>query len=125
MASQNQLRARVPDAHVELIREVSIDRDITETEAERVVVREGLTALGYVERPIEPGDVLLRYARKSGSVLGFVGLILVGYGLFGAASFRFLGFGLLLAGFGLISGAEFAPVVKSRLVPDGVEEAAA
>lgn len=125
MGTENQLRARIPDAHMELIRQVSQHRDIPETEAERVVVREGLTALGYVERPIEPGDVLLQYARKGGSVLGFAGLILVGYGLFGAASFRFLGFGLLLAGFGLISGAEFAPVVKSRLVPDSVEEAAA
>lgn len=100
-------------------------RDIPETEAERVVVREGLASLGYVEKPVEMADVLLRYARMGGSVLGFVGLILIGYGLFGPASFRFIGFGLLLAGFGLIAGAEFAPVVKERIAPQPSEEAAA
>lgn len=125
MATENQLRARVPPEHVDLIGQVSNDRDISETEAERVVVREGLAALGYVSQPVEPAEVLLKYARKSGSVLGFVGLILIGYGLFGPAVFRFTGFGLVLSGFGLISGAEFAPAVKARLRANGPEEAAA
>jgi hypothetical protein len=93
-------------------------------DAERAVVREGLAAMGYVEHPVEAGELLLQYARKGGGVLGVAGLIFIGYGLFGAAIFRFLGFGLLLAGFGLFAGAEFAPVVKARLWPSGGEETA-
>ena len=125
MATDNQLRARVPASHVEKIQQLSRDRAITETDAERAVVREGLTALGYVDEPVDPGEIALSYARKSGSVLGFVGLIMIGYGLFGTAIFRFVGFGLILAGFGLIAGAEFAPMVKDRLTADTDVEAAA
>lgn len=124
MASDNQLRARVPEAHVKLIERVSQDRGIGETDAERIVVREGLAAMGYVEVPVRIEDQLLTYARRGGSVLGFVGLILIGYGLFSSATFRLVGFGLVVAGFGLIAGAEFAPALKARFAT-GESEAAA
>ena len=115
MASDNQLRARVPESHVEQIRQVSKDRDIAETEAERVVVREGLTSLGRIERPAETSKLVVYYAKQIGMILGFVGLILVGLGIFGSNLFSYIGFGLLLAGFGSIAGSEFGP----RLMGDG------
>jgi len=114
MASSNQLTARVPEQHSESIREIADERGIRDTDAERAVVRAGLKRLGYVDEEDSPGSYLRR-VRKSGMTLGTVGLIAIGYGLFGAASFRFIGFGLILAGFGLIASAEFAPVISDRL----------
>lgn len=119
MAEKYQLRARISDRDADGIDDLSDDRDISNTDAERAVVREGLVGLGYVTDGRTDAEKhsqqLLRYARLGGSVLGFVGLILIGYGLFGAAAFRFTGFGLLLAGFGLIAGSEFAPIVRAKL----------
>jgi hypothetical protein len=124
MGSDNQLRARVPNSHADLIEQVSKDRGIQETDAERIVVRNGLAAMGYVETPTAPSEQLLTYARRGGNVLGLVGLIFIGYGLFGAAAFRFIGFGLVLAGFGMIAGAEFGPAVKARFGANSQEVAA-
>lgn len=113
MASSNQLTARVPDQHSESIRDIAEKRGIQDTEAERAVVRAGLEQLGYIEEDSE--ESYLRRVRKSGMTLGTVGLIAIGYGLFGSASFRFIGFGLILSGFALIASAEFAPVIGDRL----------
>lgn len=120
MATDNQLRARVPDTHVEQIRTIAGDRQIAETEAERVVVREGLASLGYIEKPTDAGEMLLHYARKIGSLLGLVGLILIGYGIFGVPMARFVGFGLVLSGVAAMAGAEFAPVIKEKVVASEV-----
>lgn len=113
MASSNQLTARVPDQHSESIRDIAEERGIQDTEAERAVVRAGLEQLGYIEENSQ--ESYLRRVRKSGMTLGTVGLIAIGYGLFGSASFRFIGFGLILSGFALIASAEFAPVIGDRL----------
>lgn len=115
MASNNQLRARVSDRRIEQIGSVATDRDISESEAERVLVREGLASLGYIDRPIDAEELLLYYARRIGTVLGFVGLILVGYGIFGSAAFRYMGFGLLLVGFAGIAASEMAPMLSDRI----------
>jgi len=115
MASDNQLRARVPDRQIESIRDLSKEREITETDAERVVVREGLASLGYLEEPTDPAGLLVDYANKSGMTLGLAGLILIGWGLLGAPLFRFLGFGLVLLGFALIGGAEYGVQIGDRL----------
>lgn len=116
MASSNQLRARVPPDHIEKIEDVSEDRDIGETEAERAVVRAGLIRLGYLdENDTVPESEYLRRVRMSGMSLGLTGLIAIGYGLFGISTFRYIGFGVLLCGFALIAGAEFAPVVDEKI----------
>jgi hypothetical protein len=107
MATDNRLTARVQPSHADRISSVAEDREIPETEAERVVVREGLASLGYVEKPSEDSELLLYYVRRIGLVLGFVGLILVGYGIFGPRVFSVIGFGLVLAGFVGVALEEF------------------
>ena len=114
MASSNQLRARVPHQHIESIEDLADKRGIKETDAERAVVRAGLKQFGYVEEQNSEEGYLHR-VRKSGMTLGTVGLITIGYGLFGAPSFRYIGFGLILSGFALIAGAEFAPAISDKL----------
>lgn len=114
MASSNQLTARVPDHHSESIRDLAEKRDVQDTDAERAVVRAGLKQLGYIDEE-DSSESYLRRVRKSGMTLGTVGLIAIGYGLFGAASFRFIGFGLILSGFALIASAEFAPVINDKI----------
>lgn len=100
MAPDNQLRARVAPSHAEHISEIAEDRfDGEHTEAERLVVKEGLESLGYEDRPTEASELMLYYLRRIGLVLGFVGLIMMGYGVFGPRSWGVVGFGLLMAGF--------------------------
>lgn len=117
MASSNQLTARVPDRHIESIRDLAEERGIRDTDAERAVVRAGLKQLGYIDDKdeMDSRENYLHRVRTSGMTLGTVGLIAIGYGLFGAASFRFIGFGLILSGFALIAGAEFAPAISDWL----------
>lgn len=115
MASSNQLTARVDHRHSESIENLAEDRDIRTTDAERVVVRAGLEKIGYLEESADRAMIFQDYARKIGTVLGFVGLTVIGYGIFGIRAFQYMGFGLVLAGFGLIAGAEFAPSVSDKI----------
>jgi len=124
MASDNRLRARVSESKLQRIQTLAEDREIKETDAERAVVRAGLQRLGYLDEPVDPQERFLSIARKSGNLLGLVGLIVIGYGLFGSFAFRLLGFGLLLVGFGTIAGAEFGPAVQARVFDDAGGEPA-
>lgn len=100
MAPDNQLRARVQPSHADHISEIAEDRfDGEQTEAERYVVKEGLESLGYEDRPTDAAELLLYYLRRIGLMLGLVGLIMMGYGVFGPRSWGIIGFGLLLGGF--------------------------
>lgn len=100
MAADNQLRARVNPSHAEHIGEIANDRfDGQETEAERFVVKHGLEALGYEQRPTEASEVMLFYLRQIGLLLGLVGLICIGFGVFWPRVWSIIGFGLLLGGF--------------------------
>lgn len=114
MATNYQLRARIEASHAEHIDEISEDRDITETEAERVVFREGLESMGYVERPTAPHELFLWYVRRIGLVLGLVGLISIGYGIFGSRLFSLIGFGLTLIGFLLVAVADALETLTER-----------
>lgn len=100
MAVDTRLRARVQPSHAEHIDHLAEHEfDGVQVEAERRIVKEGLVSLGYIERPTEARELFLWYLRRIGLMLGFVGLILMGYGIFGARLFSILGFGLLLGGF--------------------------
>lgn len=100
MRPDNQLRARVAPSHADHISTIANDRFNGEkSEAERYVVREGLESLGYEDRPTEAAELMLYYLRRIGLILGFVGLILMGYGVFGPRSWGVIGFGLLMGGF--------------------------
>lgn len=72
---------------------------MTTADAERMAVKEGLQAMGYVERPTDAADLFRWYLRQMGFILGLGGLISMGYGVFGERLFSIIGFGLLLAGF--------------------------
>lgn len=115
MASRNRLSATVPERHREEINNISQEREIKDADAEREVVRAGLEKLGRIEETHDPGSGFLQRARQSGMLLGFVGVTVIGYGLFGSAAFRYIGFGLVLSGFALIAGAEFAPRVNDLI----------
>lgn len=99
MASGNKLSARVPGSHAEKITQMSNDLDIAEPDAERKLIKEGLASMGYVNKPHESFELLLYYLRRIGLVLGIVGLILIGYGIFGPRQWSFAGYALVLTGF--------------------------
>lgn len=102
MATDNRLRATVDPAQDEHLSSLEDERDLKRTEAERLVVEEGLESLGYVERPTQAHELLLWYVRRIGLILGFAGLILLGYGIFGPRTYSFMGFGITLSGFLLV-----------------------
>lgn len=106
MAYESRLTAHVPGSVGDQIQEVADDEEVEKTEAERIVVREGLKSLGYVEQPKTPAETVLYHTKRIGYVLGFVGLILIGYGIFGTMLFRWWGFGLTLVGLGMIMTAD-------------------
>lgn len=103
MATENRLRARVKEPEADSIEEIKEERDIDRTDAERIVFREGLESLGYSERPTEAHEVLLYYTERIGLTLGFVGLIMIGYGVFGPRLWSLIGFGITLGGFLLVA----------------------
>jgi len=115
MATKNRLTASLRGDDAEKIGQVEEDLDMERPDAERRLVREGLTRLGYKDDDENPEDVLAEYARKIGSVLGLVGIVMLGYGVFGLPEFRYIGYGLVLSGFGLIAGSEFGPALRDRL----------
>lgn len=103
MATDNQLRARVKPSEAEYLDSIATTLDEDRAEAERKVIEEGFAALGYIDRPTKPHELLLWYVRRIGLVLGFVGLILMGYGVFGPRLFSLIGFGITLSGFLLVA----------------------
>lgn len=104
MATDNRLRAKVPPSHSECITTFAEDRfGGSETEAERALIKEGLAAEGYLERPTDRAELFLWYVRRIGLILGFVGLISIGYGVFGSRLFSIIGFGLTLGGFLMVA----------------------
>jgi len=103
MATENRLRARVKEPEAESIEEIQDEKDIERTEAERMVFREGLHSLGYSERPTEAHEMLLYYTERIGLTMGFVGLIMIGYGVFGPRMWSVSGFGITLGGFLLVA----------------------
>lgn len=104
MATGNQLRARLPPSHAKHIESIAEDEfDGAEAEAERQVVKEGLESLGYVDPPTDPHEVLLYHVRRIGLLLGFVGLIAIGYGIFGPRTYSLIGLGMTIIGFLLIA----------------------
>jgi len=122
MGTENRLTATLATDDADHIGNVEDDLDLDRTEAERRLVREGLVRLGYREDEQHPEDLLVEYARKIGSVLGLSGLIMLGYGIFGFAAFRWIGFGLVMAGFALIAGGEFGPAAKAWFDRDSSDE---
>lgn len=103
MATENRLRARVKEPEADSIEEIKEKRDIERTDAERIVFREGLESLGYAQKPTESHEILLYYTERIGLVLGFVGLIMIGYGVFGPRLWSVVGFGITLGGFLLVA----------------------
>lgn len=99
MATSNRLRATIDDDHREHIETIAAKEDVAEPEAERIVVKEGLASLGFIERPTDAHDLFLWYARRMGLTLGFTGLVCMGYGVFAPRIWSVIGFGLLLTGF--------------------------
>jgi len=107
MAAQNRLRASIDDSHDDYLEEIVDQRDTSRPEAERTVVKEGLVSLGYIPKPTEAHELLLYYVRRIGLTLGFGGLAVMGYGVFGSRIFSLIGFGLTLGGFLLVALEEF------------------
>jgi len=103
MSSEQRLRARLDEPHAECVKTLKQERDIERADAERIVVREGLESLGYTEKPTEAHEMLLFYTERIGLVLGFVGLIMIGYGVFGPRLWSVIGFGITLGGFLLVA----------------------
>lgn len=106
MAAQNRLRASIKESHDEYLSDLEEQRDATRAQVEREVMEEGLAALGYIEQPTAPHEVLLWYVRRIGIGLGFVGLAGLGIGVFGPRVASLVGFGLALGAFLLIAVAE-------------------
>ena len=116
MATDNQLRARVDPSHAERIDTLAREQSEGErTEAERKAIEEGLRSLGYLERPVERHELLLWYVRRVGIGLGFLGLVSMGFGVFGARVFSLVGFGLALGGFLLVAVEEFLDEYSGQL----------
>lgn len=115
MAADNQLRARLKPTHTEKIDEIAEQRGTERVNVEREVIEEGLVAMGHVDRPSDGADLLLWYVRRVGLVFGVVGLIMLGYGVFGPRSFSIVGFSLVVAGFGFIAAEEFSKEIADRL----------
>lgn len=103
MATENRLRARVKESEADSIENIKEEHDIERTDAERIVLRQGLESLGYTEKPAEAHEILLYYTERIGLVLGFVGLIMIGYGVFGPRLWSVIGFGITLGGFLLVA----------------------
>lgn len=103
MATDNQLRARLDAKQDDSLSSIKSEKSVSRAEAERIVIEEGLESLGYLEKPTEPHEILLYYVERMGLVLGFVGLIMIGYGVFGPRSWSFIGFGITLGGFLLVA----------------------
>jgi hypothetical protein len=106
MATENRLSARIKTSRDELLDEVEEDHGVCRAEAERVVLKEGLATLGYIERPTEAHVRLLWYVRRVGMLLGFVGLAAMGYGVFASRASSVIGFGLTMGAFLLVAVAE-------------------
>lgn len=103
MRNDNQLSARVRPSSQEALEQLATDRDMELPDAERAAIREGLESYGYTEKPLNGADVLLYYVRRIGILLGFVGLIVIGYGIFGSRLFSYAGFGLVFVGFVMVA----------------------
>lgn len=105
MSSENRLSARIRTDIDDGIQALGDDHDMVTAEAERTAVKAGLHTLGYydIPEPQNPADRLRYWVNWIGMVLGFVGLILTGYGIFGSLIFRVMGFGVLLIGVLLIA----------------------
>jgi len=115
MATDTRLSAIVPTHHINQLRTYADDHNINVTDAEREIIKQGLAANGYLETPTTPTELLTHYTRITGNILGFVGLIMIGYGIFGATLFSYIGFGLVLTGFSAIAGTEFGPALINHL----------
>lgn len=108
MATDTRLRARIQPSHAEHIEDYADAQGFEKrVDAEREIVKTGLEAIGYIDRPTEGHEVFLWYVRRIGLVLGFVGLIVMGYGVFGPRINSIVGFGLLLTGFLFVALEEF------------------
>lgn len=114
MAADNQLQARIQPSHAECITDIATQRDIAETEVEREVVREGLAAMGYVSRPTNGLDLFEWYLRRIGLVLGVVGIIMMGFGVFWPRIYSLLGFSLLIGGFLFVALEELLKTLDQR-----------
>lgn len=125
MATENRLRASIDPAHQEHLSEVEAEiqeeyphLERPRTEAERKVFEAGLEALGYVERPRDAATLFLWYARQIGYVLGLVGLILIGYGIFWGQLVQVIGLGLLILAFPMIAAWDVLPRLTDRFGDD-------
>lgn len=118
MATDNRVRVRVRPDYADSIERFAEDEGMDEPDAQRKIIEEGLASLGYVDRPTARHELLLWYARKIGLLLGFVGLILIGYGIFGARLFSIVGFAVLLSGFVFLSTEEFLKWATDRYDAD-------
>lgn len=99
MATSNRLRATIDEDHREHIETIADAENVDGTEAERIVVKEGLASLGFIERPTDGHELFLWYTRRMGLTLGFTGLVCMGYGVFAPRIWSVIGFGLLVTGF--------------------------
>lgn len=102
MATDNQLRARLKASQDEYISSLADEMD-SRADAERKVIDKGLEALGFIDRPTEAHELLLWHVHRIGLVLGFAGLVMVGYGVFGPRTFSLVGYGVTLGGFLLVA----------------------
>ena len=109
MATENRLRATMESKYIELIDSLADERGESRLDAERAAVKEGLRSLGHLERPTAPHELYLFYINRIGLVLGFCGLIMIGYGIFGLRLWSYIGFGLTVMGFLLVALAEALP----------------
>lgn len=122
MATKDRLTARLRPSMAEQIESFAEDHDLDDPEAERELVQEGLESYGYLDRPTDPAELLLWYLRRIGLLLGLVGLIMIGYGVFGPRSWGVIGFGLLLGGFLFVALEEGIRTYEARAAPNPVPE---
>ncbi len=96
------MTATVPDEHGESLETAAEDRFDSRPQAERKTVEAGLQTLGYLEQPDKPHEQLLWVVNRVGLLLGFIGLVTIGVGIFGPRMASFAGFGLTLGGLSLL-----------------------